>query len=355
MSLAEEPSLGADTEAPPESLLRMYERIRQQEWQGQLQALQKLRDTLTARQRELLAPEVRRRIKAALTAQENEPRNPGRRFRSIVEARAAHADLAGLRHAHRRLYGEAGAIMKGDFDVIRLHDLVSIGDLVNLPPIVYTPPDPNKEKMFYPPFGGSWDRVQQNQASADGRIVENMSYVDGTGRMGSRLVARNHDASDVDLLCAAREGGYLVQFKTRKAGALQVKVDVTALVCQHRVTTEDEWGWSDFRAITNGRIVMATFWNWDDVEPANEISHNGFAPGIDCSGDGESFPGTRVQALPGERRILALYSSIAFPSGVSVWIYVGLADRIWAFLNDVSIDISLDSAWMLNSLAVRTI
>lgn len=46
---------------------------------------------------------------------------------------------------------------------------------------------------------------------------------------------------------------------------------------------------------------------------------------------------------------------MAFPAGRELWIYVGVADRIWALLNDVSIDISIDSAWQLNSLAVRSL
>jgi hypothetical protein len=100
---------------------------------------------------------------------------------------------------------------------------------------------------------------------------------------------------------------------------------------------------------------MAAFWNWEDVNPANEVSHQSFVVGLDCSGDGESFPGTSIQAFPGERRIINLFSEMAFPEGQQIWIYVGVADKIWAFLNDVGIDISLDSAWLLNSLAVRSI
>lgn len=157
--------------------------------------------------------------------------------------------------------------------------------------------------------------------------------------MGSKLVARNNDASDVDLLCAYRENGYLVPFKTLRTGILQVRADLSALLCRHHVSTYDEFGWSDFRATTRGRLVLAVFWTWEDVEPANEVSDQWFASGLDCSGDGESFPGTSIQAVPGRE----------------LWIYVGVADRIWALLNDVSIDISIDSAWQLNSLAVRSL
>ena len=160
---------------------------------------------------------------------------------------------------------------------------------------------------------------------------------------------------DLDLLCAYREGGYLVPFKTLKTGILQVKADLTNLFCQHHISTEDEWGWSDFHATTRGRLILAVFWKWEDVDPANEVSHSWFVGGLDCRGDGESFPGTSVQATPGERRIVDLYTTMAFPQGQDLWVYVGLSDRIYALLNDVEINISIDSAWQLNSLAIRSL
>ena len=176
----------------------------------------------------------------------------------------------------------------------------SLADILERPPFVFVPPDPNKEQMFFAPYAGAWDRINQNQATGDGRIDENTSHLDGSfARLGSRLRAHNHDAGDFDLLCAYREGGYLVPFKTLKTGILQVKADLTNLFCQHHISTEDEWGWSDFHATTRGRLILAVFWKWEDVDPANEVSHSWFVGGLDCRGDGESFPGTSVQATPG--------------------------------------------------------
>lgn len=231
----------------------------------------------------------------------------------------------------------------------------SLHDILNRPPVIFAPPDPDKEKVFFPPSFGSWDRFSDSQASGDGAVTENSSYLDGLARMGSKMAARNHDASDVDLLCTYRENGYLVPFKTLRTGILQVKADLSALICRHHISTEDEFGWSDFHAITTGKLVMAVFWNWEDVDPANEVSHQWFVSGLDCRGDGESFPGTSTQALPGERRIINLFTDAAFPAGHSIWVYVGVNDSIWTFLNDVSINISIDSAWLLNSLAIRSI
>ncbi len=58
---------------------------------------------------------------------------------------------------------------------------------------------------------------------------------------------------------------------------------------------------------------MAVFWNWDDVDPANEVSDQWFISGLDCRGDGESFPGTCIQATLGERRIINLFTRDGLP------------------------------------------
>ncbi|MDX0637816.1 hypothetical protein GOD58_05275 [Sinorhizobium medicae] len=343
-------------EIPP-GLQAFYERRQTDEWRAMVNRLDALRKSFADQRRQIVSPELRDRIaNIASAGMQDDPRGPGLRYRSLVEAKNAEVDLNALKRLHRHAYSEVGELVKGQ-EAFHHHETVvgSVVDVFKRPPIVYVAPDPDKEKLFFPPFGGCWDRLEQNQATGDGLIVENRSYLDCAGRMGSKLVARNNDASDVDLLCAYRENGYLVPFKTLRTGILQVSADLSALLCRHHVSTYDEFGWSDFRATTRGRLVLALFWTWEDVEPANEVSDQWFASGLDCSGDGESFPGTSIQAVPGERRVINLFTDMAFPAGRELWIYVGVADRIWALLNDVSIDISIDSAWQLNSLAVRSL
>ena len=342
----------------PDGLQAIYERRQKDEWRVTVDRLEALRKSFAEQRRQVFSPELRDRIVSTVRGDRREdPRGPGLRYQSFVEAKNADVELAALKRLHNSAYGEVSKIVKPFNDTFHIHETVvgHLYDTLAQPPIYYAPPDPDKEKLFFPTYDGWWDRLQQNEASGDGSIVENSSYLDGGARMGSKLVARNHDASDVDLICAYRETGYLVPFKTLRTGILQVKADLSALVCRHHISTYDEWGWSDFHATTRGRLVLAVFWNWEDVNPANEVSHQWFVSGLDCQGDGESFPGTSIQALPGERRIINLFTEIAFPAGRDLWVYVGAADRIWAFLNDVSIDISIDSAWLLNSLAIRSI
>lgn len=338
-----------------ERLEAVYRRQREGEWRATADRLEALRVRFAAERREILPADLRQSVKAEM--ERGEGAGPGLRYRSLAKAREAGVDLSRLRGLYTQAHREFDEIVRPDAHfTVHENVLGSLIDIFERPPFHFTPPDPNKEQMFFAPYAGAWDRINQNQASGDGRIDENTSHLNGDfARLGARLRAHNHDAGDIDLLCAYREGGYLVPFKTLKTGILQVKADLTNLFCQHHISTDDEWGWSDFHATTRGRLILAVFWKWEDVDPANEVADSWFVGGLDCSGDGESYPGTTVQATPGERRIVDLYTTMAFPAGQELWVYVGLSDRIYAWLNDVGIDISIDSAWQLNSLAIRSL
>jgi hypothetical protein len=342
-----------------EKLEAIHDRFQADAWAEKVKNLEDLRSSFSNQRNEILSRELRDKIRTSIKEEQSQDlRAPGNRYKSLIAAQDAGLDLSALKDVHHAAYGSAANVVSGN-NRFRYSETV-VGNnpdwFTSPPPIIWIPlPDPNRERVFYPPFMGSWDRFQQNQATGDGVVVENTSYLDETSKLGSKLVARNHDASDVDIISVRRETGYLVRFKTLRVGILQVKADLQALFCQHSVRTDDEWGWSDFNASTRGRLVLAVFWNWEDIDPANEVCDQWFVAGLDCSGDGESYPGTTVQVSPGQRRIVNLYTTMAFPANKKVWVYVGLADEIWAFLNDVSIDISIDSAWLLNSLAVRSI
>ena len=349
----------APTTAPADEelldrLASIHERNRERELRQTADQLEALGDSYAAELRQAFPPELRESIRNKV-ARDRDSRGPGLRYRSLAAARESGLDLERVKKVQADARRRFLEIMKGD-TAYRIHENVvgSVRDLLNVPPILFFPPDPDKEKLFTPSYGGCWDRLQDGWASGDGVVTENFSYLDCTARLGARLSAHNHDAADVDKMCVYREGGYLVPFTTLKTGILQVKADLSALFCQHHISTYDEWGWSEFNAETRGRLILAVFWNWDDVDPANEVSHSWFT-GLGAGGDGESFPGTSVQAIPGERRIVNLYTTMAFPAGQKLWVYVGLSNRIYAFLNDVSIDMSIDSAWWLNSIAIRSI
>jgi hypothetical protein len=102
-------------------------------------------------------------------------------------------------------------------------------------------------------------------------------------------------------------------------------------------------------------VRFEVFWERDDGEPMTADFRQRFVPGLDASGDGECYPGMKVMVGPGERRSVNLFTDVAFPAGKTVWVYVGVSDFVYARINDVSIDISMDSAWQLSSLTVTAL
>lgn len=350
-----EPKLYGKDDRVLERIEALYAKQRESEFKQTVGKVEALREEFIAERNKVFAADLRQSIKGRLQAKGARAAE-GRRLYSLLAAKEAGVDLERLSALHRDFHDRFTEIVRPPA-AFKYHDYLvgPLSDILQIPP-VFIVPDPDKEKLYGPPYAGSWDRIEEHWATGDGAVDETTSYLDGgMARLGSRLRAHNHDARDADGFCAYREGGYLVPFKTLKTGILQVKADLTALFCQHRISTEDEWGWSEFHAITRGRLILAVFWNWEDANPANEVSDNMFVGGLDVSGDGEDSPGTVVTAMPGERRIIDLFTSMAFPAGQNLWIYVGLSDKIWSFLNDVSINGSIDSAWRLNSLAIRSI
>ena len=168
--------------------------------------------------------------------------DPGLRHRSLAEATRRGIDLERLKTAQNRLHSDFDQLFNRRNSFSSSNVTVRELDARFAWPPMLPPEDPDVGTVYIPPFGEPWDRSEVSEASGDGRVMENRSYL--------------------------------------------------------------------------------------------------------------SFPGTVVQVQPGERRSLNLFTDVAFPGGKTVWVYVAIADYIQAHLSDVSIDISLDSAWQLTSLAV---
>jgi hypothetical protein len=301
-----------------------------------------LRDIFSADQRKA----IRRAVKRQTTKRVN---GPSLRYLSLAEAKRRGVDLKRLKAVQDRLYGEVARLLKGG-------NSFSTGNITVLASDAPFEPPPDVGTQYVPPFGEPWERLTWGEASGDGRVTENLSYLDAEwGRIGSRLVALNHDASDIDTIHVNRQNGFVVPFTVTTTGVLQASVDLICLLCRHQIKTEDEWGWSDVTGVTRCFLMLSVFWNHDDGEPFSEVLSQKFVEGLHCSGDGESSPGTVVQVAPGERRSVDFYTDAAFPAGKTVWVYVGIIDDMYAILNDVSIDISVDSAWQMSSLTVSSL
>ena len=312
--------------------------------------LKALCTSCSAELRDIFSADQRKAIRKAVIRQTTERLNgPSLRYLSLAEAKRRGVDLERLKAVQDRLYGQVARLLKGG-------NSFSTGNITVRAPDAPLEPPPDVGTQYVPPFGEAWERSTLSEASGDGRVTENLSYLDAEwGRIGSQLVAHNHDAGDVDTIHVDRQNGFVVPFTVTTTGVLQVSVDLICLFCRHHIKTEDEWGWSQFYSSTRSILVLSVFWNHDDGSPVSEVLNQKFVEGLNCSGDGESSPGTVVQVAPGERRSVDFYTDAAFPAGKTVWVYVGILDHLSAVLNDVSIDIAVDSAWQLSSLTVSSL
>jgi hypothetical protein len=208
---------------------------------------------------------------------------------------------------------------------------------------------------FGPPYAW-WDRYAENHRSGDGKIMQNNSYLwPEASRMGAVVWGQNYSAGNTDYLAAHRENGFLVPYTPDKTGIIEVQFDLQCAVCQHRIWLSNEWGWSDCTAWTNEAAVMSVFWSWEDYTPASETYDIGFVYGLNADGNGDHYPGTVSPAAPGQRRTVTLYTTSAFPAGAPLWLYVGSRQRLFAWLNDVSINVWLNSAWYVTGIRVRVV
>jgi hypothetical protein len=320
------------------------------------QALAALRSSYAADRGALLSREQDESIREAAKRHVADARNgAGQRYFSLIEARQRQIDLDHLESLQNSLTREVAGLFHEGTRFSASHVTArSLASPFDWPPMAQ-PPDPSVASAYAPPFDEPWDRTSISEASGDGRVTENTPYLDAQwGRIGSRLAARNHDASDSDQINVFHQNGFMVPYQVPSTGPLQVRAELICLLCRHRISTSDEWGWSNFHGQTKSALVLSVFWDHDG-EPTSEIFEQSFVPGLNSSGDGESSPGMVVQVDPGESRTVDFYTDVAFPAGKTVWVYVGISDFVWVILNDVSIDVSLDSAWQLSSLTVSAL
>jgi hypothetical protein len=292
---------------------------------------------------------------AASKAHAKQLHGPGLRFHSLAEAKRQGVDLHQLRLAQQSFRPKFDALVNGDGGFSSGEIIVRALEVpFNWPPMAEPPIA--SSTVYLPPFAEGLERRFISEATGDAQAIANDSYLDAQwGRLGTRMIGRDHDAGDSDRLNMFHQGGFIVPFVMTNTSTLYVTADFTCLQCSHRITTSDEWGWSDFFAFTQCGVKFDVFWERDDGQSMVDDFRYGFTPGLDASGDGESYPGTKVMVGPGERRSVNFMTNVAFPAGKTVWIYVGLSDFMFARLNDVSIDISMDSAWQLSSLTVTAL
>ncbi|MBD2164950.1 hypothetical protein H6G04_11110 [Calothrix membranacea FACHB-236] len=209
----------------------------------------------------------------------------------------------------------------------------------------------------YRPGYGWWDRNAFSYASGSGKVRRDQSYLwPEIGRTGSCVWAQNKSASNVDILQMIRGNGFLLGYTTPQNGILRIEIDMECSLCQHRISTKDEFGWSEYEAETREVLSTGLLWNWSDPDLGVEIRDDYFVPGLRGSGDGEKSPGTVYPVPAGSKRTYIKYiDNVSLFAGQSVFVYVGTEQRLWAFLNDVSCNIFTNSAWFITEIRIQTL
>lgn len=216
------------------------------------------------------------------------------------------------------------------------------------------PPPPPPPPGFAPEYPGWWDRAWLSDLTGSSKQVRLDGYLwPSVGQSGSCVWVQNWSSSDHDWMHSYRENGYLVPFLVPSNGVLQVEFDVQCSFSEHCIESWDEFGWSHYSAWTQERAVLSVFWNWEDVTPATETRDDYFVWGLDANGGGGSSSGV-VHAVPaGQIRTLTMRTNMAFPAGVTVWVYVGTEQIVFAQTNDVSVNLFTNSAWFITGIRVR--
>lgn len=223
-----------------------------------------------------------------------------------------------------------------------------LSDLPIPPPL--TPFGGHPAVIQSPPYAW-WDRGGKGYKTGAGQVMRQESRLNGDqGLSGSCIWFKNKNAGDYDFMHLSRETGFLVPFVPSVSEVVQIQFEVTCLLSQHCLETYNEWGWSEYGAFTQERFVIGILRNWEDEVPVTESDV--LIGGTSGEGNGDSCPGVHYLSTPGQVRTLTLQTKLAFPAQVPLWIYVGTLQRIYADLNDVSINTFVSSAWRFTQIRI---
>lgn len=150
-----------------------------------------------------------------------------------------------------------------------------------------------------------------------------------------------------------RESGMLVAYTPVTRSRLQIDVQFVCSYDAHTINTDDEWGWSEYEASTREESVIGVMHGVSDI--GGEHRDVNFVAGLHGAGDGESSPGSRIVVPTGEIRNQTLTTDEIFDASVPLLVYAGTAQIIQGNLNDVSMDISVDSSWIVQSINVTEV
>ncbi len=210
----------------------------------------------------------------------------------------------------------------------------------------------------YRPGYGWWGwRHLVDYVTGDGQTKRHESFLlPEVGRTGSCVWAKNWSAGDIDVIYLLRDNGFLLGYTAPQNGILRIEIDIQCSICQHRIKTRDELGWSDYTAGTREALSVGLLWNWDDPDLGIEIRDDYFVSGLRGRGDGETSPGTVHPVSTWSKFTLVKFiDNVSLFAGQSAYVYIGTEQRVWASLNDVGCNIFTNGAWFITEIRVQSV
>lgn len=279
-----------------------------------------------------------------------------RRFEHVQLARDSRVDLEALSRLDQARSAELKSLIgAGRFDASARLDWIEPDQASPpKPPVLFKEDFPVSDQVFQPPYAW-WDRSWFSFGWDNTSILANDSHLNGdAGVVGATLWGRTKNAGNLSVQSIGRENGVLVPFTPGKAGVVEFTVRLQCATDQQRIWTYNEPGWSNASIFITEAVRLAAFWNFEDTEPMFQASGGDLTPLYYYLGNGDGYPGTWTKAAAGAEAEVSLYTGQAFQPGVPIWFYVGLSNRIYAALDDVSANLWSVSSWLIKAIRVQT-
>ena len=205
--------------------------------------------------------------------------------------------------------------------------------------------DPHAFEVFRPPFFGfnfGFVPVHNDNFTVDRIHTLNPSL----GDVGIAVTMDDGDAGDFDYASGDGFSEIAFGFVPPVSGLVEVLIDAQCVEGTHRLTTTDEWGWSDSGTGQRNSLVL------DVLHP--NVSEPSYAEMsvFELQTDDDTST-VRENLTRGAHYFAQLFSAGPVPAGESVVVCAGTRSFDLSGTNDVSIHSASDFRWFISSVEIR--
>lgn len=206
---------------------------------------------------------------------------------------------------------------------------------------------------FGPPWHGSWDQGSWWSTTDPGSttwINQIPSHWDSAGsRVGSYIGFNRRPSDNDDSASITHSSGMMVQFTMPHTTGLEISIGLTRLFGNHFIDTDDEFGASSCDVRVTESAVAEVYWDWNDWTADSHVERvltQSVANRPEQWVDTNPIPVNQFHSR-------TLYNpNIVFPSGQTVVVYAGVQLSASAWVDDVSVRASVNSAWFVNWITI---